>query len=40
VESTRCDVDGVVGFLCDEHLFGRDRVTAALGRAFGSQKLF
>jgi flap endonuclease-1 len=40
VESTRCDVDGVVGFLCDEHAFGRDRVTAALGRAFLSQKLF
>ena len=27
-------------FLCDEHAFGRDRVMAALERAFGSQKLF
>jgi flap endonuclease-1 len=40
VESGRCDVDGVVHFLCDEHAFGRDRVTAALERAFSSQKLF
>ena len=40
VESLRCDVDGVVHFLCDEHEFGRDRVTAALERTFGSQKLF
>jgi flap endonuclease-1 len=40
VESGRCDVDGVVHFLCDEHAFGRDRVMAALERAFGSQKLF
>jgi flap endonuclease-1 len=40
VEVGRCDVDGVVHFLCDEHAFGRDRVMAALERAFGSQKLF
>ena len=40
VESDRCDVDGVVRFLCDEHAFGRDRVMAALERAFGSQRLF
>lgn len=40
VESDRCDVDGVVQFLCDEHAFGRDRVMAALERAFGSEKLF
>jgi flap endonuclease-1 len=40
VESTVCDVDGVVGLLCDEHAFGRDRVMAALERAFGSQRLF
>jgi flap endonuclease-1 len=40
VDSGRCDVDGVVQFLCDEHAFGRDRVIAALERAFGSQKLF
>jgi flap endonuclease-1 len=40
VESGGCDVDGVVHFLCDEHAFGRDRVMAALERAFVSQKLF
>jgi flap endonuclease-1 len=40
VEFSRCDVDGVVRFLCDEHAFGRDRVMAALERAFGSEKLF
>jgi len=40
VESGRCDVEGVVRFLCDEHAFGRDRVTAALERAFGSDRLF
>jgi flap endonuclease-1 len=38
--SGRCDVDGVVRFLCDEHAFGRERVMAALERAFGSQTLF
>lgn len=40
VESGRCDVDGVIRFLCDEHAFGRERVIAALDRAFGSQRLF
>jgi flap endonuclease-1 len=40
VESGRCDVEGVIRFLCDEHAFGRDRVTASLERAFGSQRLF
>src|SRR5687767_7496038 len=40
VESERCDVEGVVRFLCDEHAFGRDRVAAALERAFGPEKLF
>ena len=40
VESGRCDVEGVVRFLCDEHAFGRDRVIAALERAFGPEKLF
>jgi len=29
-----------VRFLCDERAFGRDRVVAALERAFGSEKLF
>jgi flap endonuclease-1 len=28
------DVDGVIRFLCDERLFSRERVTAALERAF------
>lgn len=36
----RCDVDGVIHFMCDQHAFKRDRVVAALDRAFGSQKLF
>ena len=40
VESGRCDVDGVVRFLCDEHAFGRERVIAALERAFGPEKMF
>lgn len=40
VAPDRCDVDGVVRFLCDEHAFGRDRVIAALDRAFGTQRLF
>lgn len=30
------DQDGVIKFLCEEHQFSRDRVTAALARAFGS----
>jgi hypothetical protein len=28
------DVDGVIRFLCDERLFSRERVAAALERAF------
>jgi flap endonuclease-1 len=40
IATGHCDVDGVVRFLCDEHAFARDRVIAALDRAFGSQKLF
>jgi flap endonuclease-1 len=40
IATGRCDVDGIVRFLCDEHAFKRDRVVAALDRAFGSQKLF
>ena len=35
-----CDREGVIRFLCDEHAFGRERVVAALDRAFGSPKLF
>jgi len=30
------DLSGIVRFLCDEHEFSRERVTAALGRAFPS----
>jgi len=40
IDVERCDVDGVVRFLCDEHAFARDRVMAALERAFGSSTLF
>ena len=40
VEPRECDIDGVVHFLCDEHAFARDRVSAALERAFGAPKLF
>jgi flap endonuclease-1 len=36
----RCDIEGVVRFLCDERAFKRERVTAALERAFGPQRLF
>ncbi len=36
----RCDVDGIVRFMCDEHAFKRDRVIGAIDRAFGPQKLF
>lgn len=35
VEPLQPDLDGVVRFLCDEREFGRDRVNAALERAFG-----
>jgi flap endonuclease-1 len=34
------DVDGVVRFLTGEREFSRDRVTAALDRAFGRPTLF
>jgi flap endonuclease-1 len=34
------DVDGVVRFLCDEREFSRERVTAALDRAFRERTLF
>ena len=34
------DVDGVIRLLCDEHEFARDRVTAALDRAFRERTLF
>lgn len=34
------DLDGVLRFLCEEHQFSRDRVTAALSRAFPPNRLF
>ena len=40
IEPGECDVDGVIRFLCDEHAFGRERVVAALERAFPSRRLF
>ena len=40
ISAGRCDVEGVVRFLCDERAFKRDRVMAALERAFGPQRLF
>lgn len=35
IDFGQCDPEAVVRFLCDEHAFGRDRVEAALARAFG-----
>jgi flap endonuclease-1 len=40
VTAAESDLDGVGRFLCDDHAFNRDRVMAAMTRAFGSQKLF
>jgi flap endonuclease-1 len=34
------DQDGVIKFLCEEHQFSRERVTAALTRAFPPARLF
>jgi flap endonuclease-1 len=34
------DPDGLIKFLCEEHQFSRDRVTAALERAFPPARLF
>ena len=34
IEFTEPDRDGIIRFLCEERQFGRERVTAALGRAF------
>ena len=33
------DLHGIVGFLCDEHEFGRERVTSAIDRAFRDRPL-
>jgi flap endonuclease-1 len=40
IEFREPDTDGVVGFLCDEHQFSRERVVAALERAFPPRLLF
>ena len=40
LRSAEPDRDGLVRFLCDDRAFNRDRVIAAMTRAFGSQKLF
>ena len=40
VRPSEPDVDGVVRFLCDEREFSRERVTAALDRAFRKPTLF
>ena len=37
VEPGPCDADGVIRFLCDERIFSRERVQAALDRAFPGQ---
>jgi hypothetical protein len=34
------DRDGVIAFLCGDREFARDRVTAALDRAFPERTLF
>jgi flap endonuclease-1 len=40
IEFGEPDRDGVVEFLCGERQFGRDRVIAALDRAFRPSTLF
>ena len=40
VEFREPDQDGVIRFLCEEHQFSRDRVMAALARAFPPSRLF
>ena len=40
IEFTPPDRDGIVAFLCDERQFGRQRVIAALDRAFRGPALF
>ena len=34
------DLDGIVGFLCDEREFSRERVTAAIDRTFRERSLW
>jgi flap endonuclease-1 len=40
VTAAEPDMDGVVRFLCDEHEFSRERVVAALDRAFRERSLW
>ena len=40
VEQSRPDLDGIVGFLCDEREFSRERVDLALERAFREPTLW
>jgi flap endonuclease-1 len=40
VQSAEPDLDGIVRFLCDEHEFSRERVSAALERTFRERTLF
>ena len=40
VETTEPDLDGIVRFLCAEREFSRDRVAAALERAFRERRLW
>ena len=40
VETTEPDLDGIVRFLCDEREFSRERVAAALERAFRERRLW
>jgi flap endonuclease-1 len=40
ITASEPDFDGVVRFLCDEREFSRERVTAALARAFRERTLF
>jgi flap endonuclease-1 len=39
LEHHECDREGVVRLLCEEHAFSRERVLAALDRAFGANLL-
>jgi flap endonuclease-1 len=40
VEQAEPDLDGVVRFLCNDHEFSRERVTAAIERTFRERSLF
>jgi flap endonuclease-1 len=40
VEQAEPDLDGIAAFLCDEHAFSRERVSAALDRTFRERTLW